>query len=401
VSPSITSGEYASRMQSLQGAMRQLDVDVFVVSAFDSIFYLTGAGFEPLERPFFLLVFRDRPAKLLVPLLDCEHMKKARNVSSEDIHTYRDFPAPVAEAWSARLNAHNADAGRVGVEPSIPKCVYDEISASSLVVAPLVEQLRLVKSPTEIELIRRAARFADLGVRKLLDASYFGSLVCEGFAQTSRVSARIIRDVPDWDPVTTKVVMATWAAPRSAQPHSIPGLDDMLGPGPHVALVLTRINGYCAESERTYFTKTPSTCERTMFAAMLEARRIAFSLLRPGVPCDEIDLAVGEFLAGEGFSEPQQRLHRVGHGIGLGTHEGPWLAAGSDDILRENMVISIEPGIYADGMGGFRHSDTVRVTRDGHECLTEFPDDLQRLTCRRWRPFARFRGRLIRHALGL
>ena len=106
---------------------------------------------------------------------------------------------------------------------------------------------------------------------------------------------------------------------------------------------------------------------------MEEARGIAFRMIRPGVACGELDAAVNEFLRAEGYAGEECRLHRTGHGIGLGNHEAPWVAEGSADVLAENMVISVEPGIYLKGEGGFRHSDTVLVTRDGCECLTRCP----------------------------
>ena len=70
-------------------------------------------------------------------------------------------------------------------------------------------------------------------------------------------------------------------------------------------------------------------------------------------------------------------------------------------MLAESMVISIEPGIYLRGLGGVQHSDTVLVTRDGYELLTDMPDDLKRLTIRVWKPLARFKGRLVQRALRL
>ena len=132
-----------------------------------------------------------------------------------------------------------------------------------------------------------------------------------------------------------------------------------------MALVLSRVNGYAAESERTYFTTPPSGEVRKAFEAMTEARHIALEMIRPGVPCSEVDAAVNDYLRNEGYSGEDQRLHRTGHGIGLGTHEAPWIAEGSGDRLAENMVISVEPGIYLQGVGGVRHSDTVVVTKDG------------------------------------
>ena len=105
------------------------------------------------------------------------------------------------------------------------------------------------------------------------------------------------------------------------------------------------------------------------------------------------------FLSAEGYGDEEQRLHRTGHGLGLGNHEAPWIAEGSDQVLEENMVISIEPGIYADGLGGIRHSDTILVTSDGYEILTESPTDMDSMTMKGMRPVARFKGWMVRRAL--
>jgi Xaa-Pro dipeptidase len=124
-------------------------------------------------------------------------------------------------------------------------------------------------------------------------------------------------------------------------------------------------------------------------------------MIRPGVACCELDSAVNEFLRAEGYAGEECRLHRTGHGIGLGNHEAPWVAEGSAEVLAENMVISVEPGIYLKGQGGFRHSDTVLVTRDGHECLTHYRSDMESLTIRGWKPRARLIGAMTRRALRL
>ncbi len=338
----------------------------------------------------------------LVPKLEHEHMKrKTHNIADQDIRTYWDYPAPPGRGWPDAIRQLIGNDKEIGVEPTLPQEIAVELKGYTTRVAPLVERLRLIKSDTEIALIRRAARYADLGVQRLLAASYSGATVAEGFAETRLVTSRIIREVDDWDPVTTKVVMATWAAPRSAMPHSIPDLNDRLREGPHVALVLTRVNGYAAECERTYFTVPPSDEVREAFAAMTEARRIAFGMIRPGVLCSELDAAVNDYLGKEGYSGEDRRLHRTGHGIGLGNHEAPWIAEGNEDRLAENMVISVEPGIYLPGVGGVRHSDTVLVTRDGHETLTRSPIALSSLVIGRWKPFTRIMGRLVRWRLGL
>ena len=401
MNPQISTEEHLHRLRALQRRVKERDLDMFIVSSFESIFYLTGAGFEPLERPFFLLVKAERAPVLLVPKLDQEHMTKACGIDNDNIITYREYPAPTASGWPSRLKEILPERGQIGVEPTVRREITDQLQDFSLRTDPLIEQLRLIKSHAEVEMIRRAARYADFGVQRLLSASYFGATVAEGFAETRTVSAKIIREVENWDALTTKVLMATWPAPRSAMPHSVPALDERLKEGPHVALVLTRVNGYAAESERTYFTTPPSREARAAFAAMTEARRLAFDMIKPGLPCNDLDSAVNDFLSEEGYGDEDQRLHRTGHGIGLGTHEAPWLAEGSEDRLSENMVISVEPGIYLKGNGGIRHSDTVLVTEDGHELLTSFPMQLDSLVIQGWKPIAQLKGRLLRRSLRL
>lgn len=93
----------------------------------------------------------------------------------------------------------------------------------------------------------------------------------------------------------------------------------------------------------------------------MRAREIAYSMVKPGTRCEDIDLATQEYFKSLGYGDAVH--HRTGHGIGLGNHEAPFLSAGGDHILEENMVISIEPALYFDDIGGFRHSDTVQSQR--------------------------------------
>ncbi len=380
----ITSSEYQQRIQRLQQEIASNELDLYVVWDKNSIFYLTGAVYDNLERPFFILVFAHKEPVLIVPQLELEHMKKVPNIT--DIRSYFEYPASAGNGWQDLLGQLLASHQRVGVEPSLPITLYQELQAmgATLYVEPFIEDMRLVKSPGEVKMIRRAAHYADLAVQKLLEVSYYGSSVAEGFAQTQAVNRQIIQDLGlSWDPLTTSVLMATWSAPRSAQPHAVPLLNDVLKEGPHVALTLTRVSGYSAECERTYFTTQPTEREKALFQTMTEARQLAFSMIRPGISCAEMDNIVNQFLTKEGFPSKEQRLHRLGHGFGLSAHEGPWIAEGSRHVLAENMVISIEPGIYFSESGGFRHSDTVLVTADGYEVLTRTSCDLEQLILQR------------------
>ena len=85
----------------------------------------------------------------------------------------------------------------------------------------------------------------------------------------------------------------------------------------------------------------------------------------------------------------------------MSVHEGPWVSEGSQDVLKENMLVSVEPGIYLPGIGGVRHSDTVLVTVDGYETLTHYPTDIKCMTIGSSRLLNRLKGSIIRKAVGM
>ena len=114
------------------------------------------------------------------------------------------------------------------------------------------------------------------------------------------------------------------------------------------------------------------------FEAMFEARARAYQLARPGANMSEVDTAVRKVIIDRGFGD--RILHRTGHGFGITGHEAPYLAEGYDRDMEAGMLISIEPGIYIPGQGGFRHSDTVLITEDGCLSLTRAAAGLDDLT---------------------
>ncbi len=393
---SITVEEFRERMVRLQTKVRENQLDVFIVSQEESIYYLTGVSYRPLERPFFILVWPDPPAELLVPALEGEHLKAAPNVGG--VSTYWEYPSPQGEGYAEKLASLLSRVKRIGVEPGLSREISERLPDVEVNVLPLIEELRLVKSPAEVAMIRRAAHYADEAVRKVIATAYYGVSELELFSQGRAVQTQIIKEL-GYDVLTTSILAGTWPAPMSAQPHSVPTVTDRLKEGPHIALASLRVNGYAAECERTFFLKQPTDEVSAAFKTMQEARRKAFEMIRPGAMCEEIDCRTKEFLQQEGYGD--KLLHRTGHGFGMGIHEGPWVAEGSQEILQENMLISIEPGIYLPGIGGVRHSDTVLVTKSGYECLTRYPTELDQVTITSDKPIKRLIGIVTRRAVGI
>jgi Xaa-Pro dipeptidase len=388
--------EYIDRMNRLQDRLRLMELAAFLVTAQDSIYYLTGVTYVPLERPFFILIRPTGAAVLLAPALDREHLAIAPNVGQ--VYSYWDYPSPPGEGWPERLHELLQGVTCLGIEPTLPQEVAIRLGAFQPQVRGLVEELRLVKSPAEVDMLRQAAHYADLGMQKIFAASYAGVTEIEIFSQARSVQMKIIKET-EFEALNTSLLTAAWPARLGTQPHGIPNIDDRLEEGPYIGLSFMRVNGYGAECERTYFVRPPTARMQEMFGIMLEARRRASEMVRPGTPCAEIDMAANGFLRQEGLGD--FLLHRTGHGFGLSNHEGPWVAEGSPDVLSENMLISIEPGVYIPGLGGFRHSDTILVTNDGYEYLTHFPTDLESMVLSGNKFFTRLKGSMVRKAVGI
>jgi len=124
----------------------------------------------------------------------------------------------------------------------------------------------------------------------------------------------------------------------------------------------------------------PPDEQRRLFGHVVAAQEVAVAALRPGVPCADVDRAVLDYFDAVGIRDLWSQ--HTGHGIGLRNHEAPFLDVGDHTPVEPGMVLTIEPGVYKEGLGGFRHSDTVVVTEDGIEILTAYPRDLKSLTIR-------------------
>jgi len=397
----FSSDEYRNRHRALVAAIRASGIRQYVVTVPDNIFYFTGATFEALERPFFMVVGEDGGRKLVVPTLEMDHLNKITGFSEDGIITYREFPAPSGQGWQDVLFGDCLNKGNFGFEDETPYHIAAELVRVGGLSMNLAEEIRVVKSEAEIKLVERAAKYADWGIEQIMRNAYADAPVAVTFLPGQQLLRKIIRETPDWNALATKVICGAWPAPVSAEPHSVPRLNMTLARGPHVAMVLTRVNGYAAESERTFFTVPPTADEYDLFQCMTAARELAFRMIKPGVQCAEIDFAVNRFLDGIGFSSFNNRLHRCGHGFGLGNHEPPWIAEGSKHVLRENMLISIEPGIYQHGIGGYRNSDTVLVTRDGYRSLTTAPTSISALVLPKGGIKQKVRGWVVGKSLGL
>ncbi|WP_179346198.1 M24 family metallopeptidase [Winogradskyella ursingii] len=393
----ISKSEYKQRIQLAQDKIKTGDIDTLIISEEEDIYYLTGLTYKSLER-LFLLVIKENKVSFIVPKMELAHLKTVDNIN--EIVSYWEYPAQKPERWEDVLLEKVKDSKLIGISGKTPFEIAAFLASVNLktVANTILEKHRWIKSSQEIELIKQASRYCDISIDKLNKNAYFGMSELEVFSIGRSIQQKVIKETP-FDYLATNILVAAWPSRISFQPHGIPKVSDVFIEGSHISLAFLRVNGYSAELERTFFTSQPTKDQEEAFKLMMEARRRSYAVLKPGTIAEDVDLAAKQFLIDQGLKK--NLMHRTGHGIGLGNHEGPYLAEGDKTVLKENMVVSIEPGIYIEGIGGFRHSDTVLITKNGYEILTNCPDDIKSLTFTNSKPLQKLKGNIVKKMYGI
>ena len=229
-----------------------------------------------------------------------------------------------------------------------------------------VEDLRVAKSPGEIEAIRRAAAIADRVFGEVLDLVRVG--VTER-ALAAEIDRRLIMAGAEGPAFQTIVA----AGERSALPHAQP-TGRPVERGDVVLLDFGAVvDGYHSDLSRTVACGEPPAELAAAYAIVLEAQRKAIAKLAPGMGGREADAVAREVIADAGHGD--RFGHSLGHGVGLEVHEAPRLGRTSEDRLASHTVVTVEPGIYIDHLGGVRVEDDVFVVPGGAEVLTTAPRD--------------------------
>ena len=264
--------------------------------------------------------------------------------------------------------------GRVGFEDaklSVRQLARLEAAADDDVelvpAGDLVEQLRAVKEPEELERIAAAAKLSD---------EVYGWALERGLAgRTERDIARAvearIRELGA--EASFPPIVAT--AEDGAMPHAEPG-DREIGSGELVVFDMGSVlDGYCSDCTRTFAVGEPGDDVREVYDVVLRAQRAALDAVRPAVSGKEVDAVAREIISEAGYGD--RFGHGLGHGVGLEVHEAPRLAMTSEDDLVEGNVVTVEPGVYLPGRFGVRIEDLVAVTADGHRNLSSRPKEFQ------------------------
>jgi Xaa-Pro aminopeptidase len=264
--------------------------------------------------------------------------------------------------------------GRVGFEDaklSVRQLARLEAAADEDVefipAGDLVEQLRVVKEPEELERIAAAAELAD-GVYEWALARGLAGRTERDVARACEARLRELGAEPSFPPIVA-------AGPNGALPHAEPG-DREIGTGELVVFDMgALLGGYCSDCTRTFATGDSGDEAREVYELVQRAQAAALEAVRPGAAGKEVDAVAREMISEAGHGD--HFGHGLGHGVGLEVHEGPRLATTSEDELVEGNVVTVEPGVYLPGLFGVRIEDLVVVTGDGYRNLSGVPKDFR------------------------
>ncbi len=384
---SISVREKALRVERVRDELASRGFDGMVLFHPERIGYLTNFSFVSTERPMALVVPCTGSLGALIPQLEQEHIKKAPEI--EDVAVYPEYPGDRHPMSHLRdlLNRQGllgrklaADSDGYGDVMGYLGPALSEVADGNVTLArDIVDTLRQVKSPAELDLVRESCVWGNLAHRLLQRHMVIGKTEIEISLQATTEAILTMLDTlgaayaTQGRGIRNPPVSASFiAGANTALPH---GMRREQGLKPGDAIITgagANVGGYKSELERTMIVGEPTREFIDYFDAMLAIQEAGFRALRPGRTCADVDGDVRSEIDHLGFSHLTR--HHTGHGMGLEGHESPFL-----DVGDQTEIFSIEPGLYVPGVAGFRHSDTVIVTEDGVELATYYPRDLASL----------------------
>ncbi|UOQ92897.1 Xaa-Pro peptidase family protein [Halobacillus shinanisalinarum] len=370
----------AKRLKALRQRMSNKGIDVALFWDPDNQYYLSGFRAISYSRPIVYLVYKDK-THYIIPELERDHASQMAEVDDFFIYHEKLQDHDKDTNYLQPLNHIMDDFPKehvLGVEMDIvPASAYQRLIEKGFDIKDVGEDvidLRSVKNEEEIYWLEQAGYLSDIA----LEASFHH--VRAGMSELefdSYGDQQLLETASDEYPDLI-IGYENWTCSgieRSSMPHLYSSTRRFEQNDVVVHSRQVWINNYRAENERTFLIGNPTKEQKKCLALAIEAQRVGMEAVKPGVKAKDVDIASYKVFEEAGYGEYIQ--HRTGHGLGLSEHEEPYLRFDNDLVLQEGMCYTIEPGIYVPGAGGFRHSDTVIVTKDGCRSITTYPRELE------------------------
>lgn len=358
-----------TRINTLQQTMQKEKIDFLYFDEPLTVAYLTGFESEPHERVVAVLVFKDK-VWMIVPELEKQSAKAAADC--DRIISYQDEVSPW-ELLKDALDGETDTVEHVGVdEDSLVVSRYHALKdvfrhATFLNATSLIQTMRVIKQPDEIDIMKEAGKLADkaldIGIRSLKN----------GIAE-EEVVALIEYEIKKHGVEKMSFPTMVLFGDHAASPHGNPG-SRKLKPNEWVLFDLGVVyKGYTSDMTRTVLYGKADNETKEIYKVVKDAQEKAQAFIKPGVRAGDIDRTARRHIEEAGYG--QYFSHRLGHGLGRSVHEYPNIAPGVELEITENMCFSIEPGVYIEDHYGVRVEDCVYVTQTGAHPFTHTTKEL-------------------------
>ena len=360
---------YRDRLRRAAEEAAARDVDALLVTPSVDYAYLLGYRAPALERLTCLIVPAEGVPSLVVPHLEEPLARHELGHLADDL-VIVPWDETADPFWIVR-DLLQGRAMRAAVQDQMWARFVLRLRAAldpiELVEAgPAISALRRIKTPDEIDRLRLAARAADEAMDEVRTERFAGRTERELSARIRELLLKAGHQSADFAIVGS--------GPNSASPHHEPD-DRVIAVGDAVVLDIGGIrDGYASDTSRTVFVGEVPREYSALYDVLQRAQLAACTAVAPGVPAEEVDRAARRLIAEGGYGDAF--IHRTGNGIGMETHEEPYIVDGNAEPLRSGHAFSIEPGIYVAGEWGARIEDIVVCTEDGSEVLNRSSREL-------------------------
>ncbi|WP_405805317.1 aminopeptidase P family protein [Streptomyces sp. NBC_00210] len=353
--PPFTADDYRARMARAADSAAAAGLAGVLVAPGPDLVYLTGYRPAATERLTLLVLASGQDPVLVVPTLEAPDAERAPGASALTLRDWTDGKDPYAaaaplldvegrfgisdNAWAMHL---------LGLQQELPETSYVSLTEA-------LPMLRAVKDAAELERLAAAGAAADATYGEILKVRFSGRKETDVAADLAALLGQFGHSQVDFTIVGS--------GPNGANPHHEAG-DRIIERGDMVVLDFGGLkDGYGSDTSRTVHVGEPTPAEQHIHDVVQEAQRAGVEAVKPGAACQEVDRAAREIIDEAGYGD--LFIHRTGHGIGVTTHEPPYMIEGETRLMVPGMCFSVEPGIYLPGRLGVRIEDIVTVTGEG------------------------------------
>jgi len=370
-----TTERLLTRQARLAMLLNQEGLEALALNPGPTLTYLTGLNFHLSERPVVLLFVPHSPPVLVLPELEAGKIDLLpfpvqAFPYNEDPDTWPDVFRQAMLAAVLKRRKVGVESGRMRfLELSLLQAAGGEtlFEAADTILA----RLRMQKDAYEIEQMRAAVQIAQKAVLATL------SVIKPGMSEreiAAELTMQIYRNGSDAELPFNPIVSA---GPNGANPHATP-TNRLLVPGDLLVIDWgASTNGYFSDLTRTFAIGDVDPELTHIVEVVCEANAVAREIAAPGVSAGNVDQAARQVIEKAGYGE--FFIHRTGHGLGMETHEPPYIRSGNALVLEPGMTFTIEPGIYLPGKNGVRIEDDMVITDRGAESLSDLPRQLQQI----------------------